>query len=93
MIKAKDLIVKGKKTNDVYAIIQLGKEKFQTTTREKTVNPEWNEECSFEIPSDMTKTIEISLFHRNLLSIDQFLGRVALPVDELFSFQEKPHAQ
>ena len=32
-------------TNDAYVTIQLGKEKFQTTVKERSENPDWHEEC------------------------------------------------
>ena len=32
-------------TNDVYATIELGKERFQTSVQEKCETPAWHEEC------------------------------------------------
>ena len=32
-------------TNDAYVTIQLGKEKYQTSVKERSDNPEWHEEC------------------------------------------------
>lgn len=32
-------------SNDSYVVIGLGREKFQTSIQERTVNPEWQEEC------------------------------------------------
>jgi len=32
-------------TNDAYVSIKLGKEKFQTTLRERAKDPEWHEQC------------------------------------------------
>ena len=45
--KAKGLNVKGKNgTNDALVTIALGKEKYQTSVKEKAVNPvEWCEQC------------------------------------------------
>ena len=32
-------------TNDAFVTIELGKEKFQTSVKEKTKDPEWCEQC------------------------------------------------
>ena len=32
-------------TNDSYVTIHLGKEKYQTSVKDKSLAPEWNEEC------------------------------------------------
>ena len=32
-------------SNDVYVTIQLGKEKYLTSVKERTTLPEWHEEC------------------------------------------------
>ena len=36
-------------TNDCYATIQLGKEKYHTSIKEKSLDPEWNEECDLYV--------------------------------------------
>ena len=45
--KAKGLITKGKNgTNDAFVTIALGKEKYQTSVKEKTSGPtDWSEQC------------------------------------------------
>ena len=45
--KAKDLITKGKNgTNDAFVTIALGKEKYQTSVKEKSSDStEWSEQC------------------------------------------------
>ena len=32
-------------TNDAFVTIGLAREKFQTSVKEKTVDPEWSEQC------------------------------------------------
>ena len=36
--------------NDVFVTIQLGKEKYQTSTIKNAHNPEWFEECELCVP-------------------------------------------
>lgn len=88
--KAKNLRIKGKNgANDTYVTIQLGKEKFQTSVQEKTTSPEWHEECELTIPDGNTSCITLTIFHRNFMGLDKFLGRVDVPLQEL-DIYERP---
>lgn len=81
VLRARNLIAKGKGgNNDVFATIQLGREKFQTSTIKNALNPEWFEECDLPIPH-MHSVVEVTLYHRGLLS-DDFLGYAAVPIWE-----------
>ncbi|CAB1447801.1 unnamed protein product [Pleuronectes platessa] len=51
VLQARGLRVKGKGgTNDAYAVMHLGKEKYQTSVVEKSVAPVWREEAAFDLP-------------------------------------------
>lgn len=45
--RAKGLLLKGKNgTNDAFVTISLGKEKYQTSVKERAADPvDWHEEC------------------------------------------------
>ncbi|XP_022915175.1 rab11 family-interacting protein 2 [Onthophagus taurus] len=90
--KAAGLLIKGKNnTNDCFVTIALGKTKFQTSVKEKAeATVEWFEECELPIP-DQGNTAEIILtaLHRNFLGVDEFLGRVAIPLNTL-DIYERP---
>lgn len=49
--KAKNLLIKGKSSNDAYATMEFGKTKYATNVIESSINPEWHQECQFEMPS------------------------------------------
>ncbi|KAH9518765.1 hypothetical protein Btru_006201, partial [Bulinus truncatus] len=66
--------------NDVFVTIQLGKEKYQTSTIKNALNPEWFEECDLPIPN-LHSEIEVSVFHHGVLS-DDFLGYLSIPLWE-----------
>lgn len=90
--RAKGLIPKGKNgTNDAFVTIALGKEKFQTTVKEKSTDPvEWSEQCELTIPSHgNTADIILTVLHRNFLGVDEFLGQVSLPLRD-FDVYERP---
>lgn len=90
--KAKDLLTKGKnKTNDCFVTIALGKEKYQTSVKEKaTKDVEWHEECELLIPEQgNTAQIVLTALHRNFLGVDEFLGMVQIPLSS-FDVYERP---
>ncbi|XP_054470107.1 serine-rich adhesin for platelets isoform X2 [Anoplopoma fimbria] len=79
-------------TSDVYTIIQLGKEKYSTGVQEKTTEPQWREECSFELhpgvlvldsscPAASTELVLI-VMHRAVM--DVFLGQAVIQLDKVF---------
>ncbi|KAK7139956.1 hypothetical protein R3I94_012547 [Phoxinus phoxinus] len=97
VLRARGLRAKGKHgTSDVYTIIQLGKEKYSTCVIEKTTDPEWGEECAFELqPGILEKggrdayppgsgDLTLTVMHRALIGLDVFLGQAVIPVDKAF---------
>ncbi|XP_042313230.1 rab11 family-interacting protein 2 isoform X2 [Sceloporus undulatus] len=91
VLQAKDLKPKGKSgTNDTYTIIQLGKEKYSTSVAEKTLDPVWKEEASFELPGLLMEgnsekyILYLIVMHRSLVGLDKFLGQVAINLNEIF---------
>lgn len=96
VLQASGLQSKGKNgTNDAYTIIQLGKEKYSTSVAEKTLNPVWREEASFELPGlllDGNPEIYQLCFivmHRSLVGLDKFLGQRSINLNEVFDNQQR----
>ncbi|XP_043493165.1 rab11 family-interacting protein 1 [Polistes fuscatus] len=90
--KAKGLLTKGKnKTNDCFVTIALGKEKYQTSVKEKaSKDVEWHEECELAIPEHgNTAEIVLTALHRNFLGVDEFLGTISIPLSS-FDVYERP---
>uniref|UniRef100_UPI00398F500A rab11 family-interacting protein 5-like isoform X2 n=1 Tax=Pristiophorus japonicus TaxID=55135 RepID=UPI00398F500A len=92
VLRARGLRAKGKHgTSDAFAIIQLGKEKYCTSVLEKTLEPQWREECSFEVmpgwveePQQHGRELFLAVMHRSLMGLDKFLGQLSLPLVTLF---------
>uniref|UniRef100_A0A1A8C9V4 RAB11 family interacting protein 5a (Class I) n=1 Tax=Nothobranchius kadleci TaxID=1051664 RepID=A0A1A8C9V4_NOTKA len=95
--RGRSLRGKGKHgTSDVYTIIQLGKEKYSTGVAEKTTEPEWHEECSFELQPGVLESRErsgypagsnelvLTVMHRALMGLDVFLGQAVIQLDKAF---------
>lgn len=93
--QARGLRIKGKSgTNDAYAVMQVGKEKFQTSVAEKCVAPVWKEEAAFDLPhqgaggggggggSERT-TLHVHVLHRALVGPDKLLGQAVVNLLQL----------
>ncbi|XP_044518527.1 rab11 family-interacting protein 2 [Gracilinanus agilis] len=96
VLQAKDLKPKGKSgTNDTYTIIQLGKEKYSTSVAEKTLDPVWKEEASFELPGLLMQgnpekyILFLIVMHRSLVGLDKFLGQVAISLNDIFEDKQR----
>ncbi|RXN20185.1 rab11 family-interacting 1-like isoform X1 [Labeo rohita] len=89
VLKARNLRIKGKNgTNDAYAIMQVGKDKFSTSVAEKCVSPEWKEEATFDLPlihqgNAERCTLYIIAMHRALVGLDKFLGQAVINLLDL----------
>jgi len=93
--RAKGLNIKGKNgTNDPFVMISLGKEKFQTSVKEKAGQlVDWAEQCELSIPSQgNTAEVTLTVLHRNFLGVDEFLGQAVLPLRE-FDVYERPRSR
>nr|AMB26728.1 rab11-interacting protein [Leptochiton asellus] len=91
VLRARNLIAKGKSgNNDVFVTIQVGKQKFQTSTIKHAHNPEWFEECDLEIPS-LQEDIEVTVYHRSILQ-DDFLGFCSIPLSD-YKVYDRPKSQ
>ncbi|KAI4891240.1 hypothetical protein NFI96_034643 [Prochilodus magdalenae] len=97
VIRARALRAKGKHgTSDAYTVIQLGKEKYSTCVMEKSTEPEWGEECSFELQPGVLEEggrdayspgscdLTLTVMHRALIGLDVFLGQAVIPLDKAF---------
>ncbi|XP_068130650.1 serine-rich adhesin for platelets-like isoform X2 [Hyperolius riggenbachi] len=91
ILQARGLRAKGKQgTSDAYTLISIGREKYSTSVVEKTPgSPEWKEECSFELsPGALERgencDLQLTVMHRALIGMDQFLGQVLIPLQQVY---------
>ncbi|XP_013859115.1 rab11 family-interacting protein 1 [Austrofundulus limnaeus] len=97
VLQARGLRIKGKNgTNDAYAVMQVGKEKFQTSVVEKSVTPVWKEEATFDLPQLLQggggggggkgpdrSTLHVHVLHRALVGPDKLLGQAVINLLQL----------
>ena len=102
VLQARGLIPKGKHgTNDAFAVIQLGTERFSTSVLEKSREPDWREECAFDLPPDLLDhhagrsdlELRVTLLHRALLGPDRFLGQVTIDLPKVFARKARNKAE
>lgn len=91
VLRARGLRTKGKQgSRYVYTIIQVGKEKYTTGLVEKAEEPQWSEECSFELlpglleAGGMSSNLVLTVMYRVLIGLDVFLGQAVIPLDKVF---------
>lgn len=96
VLQARGLRPKGRSgSNDAYTIIQLGKEKYATSVAEKTLEPVWKEEASFELPGPLVRgspdrqALALVVMHRSLVGLDKFLGQAAIPLSDVFEDRQR----
>ncbi|TRY85410.1 hypothetical protein DNTS_016098 [Danionella cerebrum] len=85
VLQARGLRAKGKNgTNDAYAVMQLGKDKFVTAVAEKSAAPVWKEQASFELPvCSGNGSLQVCVLHRALVGPDKTLGTADINLQEL----------
>ena len=93
VLQARGLRTKGKSgTNDAYAVMQVGKEKYQTSVVEKSVAPVWKEEAAFDLPPPTHQggggggergTLHVHVLHRALVGPDKQLGQAVINLLQL----------
>ncbi|XP_068594457.1 rab11 family-interacting protein 1 [Brachionichthys hirsutus] len=82
--QARSLRAKGKNgTSDSYAIIQVAKDKFSTSVAERSVEPVWKEEASFDLPlfhpgNAERCTLSVTIMHRAHVGLDKFMGQAVV---------------
>lgn len=92
VLQARGLRIKGKSgTNDAYAVMQVGKERYQTSVVEKSVAPVWKEEAAFDLPQlqqtggggTERSTLRVHVLHRALVGPDKLLGQAVINLLQL----------
>lgn len=89
VVQARGLRTKGKSgTNDAYAVMQVSKDKFQTSVVEKSVAPVWKEEATFDLQGlggggREKETLKVQVLHRALVGPDKLLGQALIDLLQL----------
>uniref|UniRef100_A0A646QE25 Tricalbin-1 n=1 Tax=Hemiscolopendra marginata TaxID=943146 RepID=A0A646QE25_9MYRI len=69
--------------SDPYCEVKINDDcKFKTSCKKKTLNPEWEESVTTQLPKD-GDTLAVILWDRDPLGMKDFLGSVTLTLDEI----------
>lgn len=71
--------------SDPYCVLHCGAVRSSTRVIQKTLNPRWEEAFLFEVAQGASMQLQLDCFDRDLLSSDDFLGTLKIPVDELLA--------
>ncbi|KAK7292499.1 hypothetical protein RIF29_08280 [Crotalaria pallida] len=74
-------------SSDLYARLQLGKQKFRTKVMKKSLNPKWDEEFCFWV-DDLKERLTISVMDEDKFH-DDLLGKLKVPVSLVFDDEVK----
>ncbi|XP_076019818.1 uncharacterized protein LOC143011043 isoform X2 [Genypterus blacodes] len=95
VLQARGLRIKGKSgTNDAFAVMQVGKEKYATSVVEKSVAPVWKEEAAFDLPPLHQRAadrcaLQVHVLHRALVGPDKLLGQTTVNLLQLSEDQSR----
>ncbi|XP_043221486.1 multiple C2 and transmembrane domain-containing protein-like isoform X2 [Amphibalanus amphitrite] len=70
-------------TSDPYVKLRLGKEKFKSHTVGHSLSPYWGEECCFHLYPDGCQRLEVEVFDRDQMTVDDFMGSGSLDLSLL----------
>lgn len=96
--RARNLLIKGKNSNDAYATMEFGGEKYATNVVEKSVSPSWHQECQYQLPQggvlhNANVTITVYNKHHGKLGLqnDDFIGIIKIPLDKFDAMKTKEY--
>ena len=70
--------------SDPYVKLQVGKQRFKTKVVKMNLNPEWDQEFSFVV-ADVREVLKFDVYDEDLIGIDDFLGQVKVPLEDLLA--------
>mmetsp|Transcript_17244 Transcript_17244/g.51677 ORF Transcript_17244/g.51677 Transcript_17244/m.51677 type:complete len:659 (-) Transcript_17244:273-2249(-) len=83
-----DIICCGQGTSDPYVQVRCGAHVFRSPTKSRTLSPRFSYECLIPI-SSLHQRVKLTLYDEDLMSQDDFLGKLKLPVSVLATYDQE----
>ncbi|KAH7431083.1 hypothetical protein KP509_08G029100 [Ceratopteris richardii] len=84
VIKGTDLAVRDVRSSDPYVVVAIGHQTMKTRVIRSNLNPIWNEELMFSVPSSLPP-LKVHVFDKDLLSADDSMGEAEVDLQPLVS--------
>jgi len=89
--RARDLLAKdiswfGRATSDPYVVVECGGYRFQSSTHNRTLSPSFEYTVVIPVTEVAHQRLRLELFDEDLLTHDDFLGRVSAPVERIVAW-------
>ena len=67
-------------------MVEVGEETFQTKEMENELNPDWNEDFTFNVPEGL-EVVSVSIWDKNSIKKDVFMGYTFVVFDNCLQGQ------
>ncbi|XP_065648809.1 uncharacterized protein LOC100199111 [Hydra vulgaris] len=75
-------------TSDPYCLVEVGSQKQKTKHVSSNLNPDWGDEFVFDLTEDEVKVLSVSVWDKNTLKKDVFMGYTFVTFDDCKSMVE-----
>ncbi|XP_074574512.1 putative ADP-ribosylation factor GTPase-activating protein AGD13 [Curcuma longa] len=84
VIRGINLAVRDLLTSDPYVILNLGRQKVQTTVKNSNLNPVWNEEFKFTVPQRYG-ALKLQVYDHDMFSADDIMGEAEVDLQPMIT--------
>ncbi|MES1908715.1 MAG: hypothetical protein MHM6MM_001593 [Cercozoa sp. M6MM] len=86
VIRASDLIAADRNgTSDPYLTLVCGNERRKTTTKKKTLSPEWNEQFEFHLNDPSLAQLRLLMRDKDRFGKDELIGEASIALQDVIS--------
>lgn len=84
VIKGRNLAVRDILSSDPYVVLQLGKQKVQTTVKKSSLHPVWNEEVMLSVPQNYG-ALKVEVYDYDTFSADDIMGQAEVDIQPMIN--------
>lgn len=84
VIKGTNLAIRDMLSSDPYVVLNLGKQKVQTTVVKSNLNPVWNEEVMLSVPQNYG-AVKLQVYDHDTFSADDIMGEAEIDIQPMIT--------